>query len=971
MTEIHGFTLLEERNIPEINSYAKLYKHVKTGAELLSLENDDENKSFMVALPTPPTDDTGLPHILEHSVLSGSRKYPVKDPFVQLLKTSVNTFLNAMTSSDVTYYPVASTNLQDFYNLVDVYLDAVFHPLITRETLMQEGWHLETEAEDAPLTYKGVVFNEMKAAYSTPEYYLNLIVDRAFWKDTNYRFSSGGLAAAIPDLTYEDFKTFHETYYHPSNARFVFSGDDDPETRLKLVNEVISEFEAKAIDSVIPLQKPYSAPVKIVDRYDGNADEENGGVMVRVDWLLPEQNDLETMMELSVLSHALVASSAAPLRKALIDSGLGEGMIGGGMGTASRQATFSAGLKGVKEDNADKVETLILETLGNLAEEGIDEDTVKASINTIEFNLRERNYGSFPRGLVNGLMAVRPWIYGGNPIDKLAFEADFEAFKQRIKEDDELLEQLIGKYLLDNSHRTTVILKPDEAVGKERDQAEVDRLAKIKSEMDVNAIQKVIETQAELLNLQQSPDSLEDLAKIPVLSLDDIDREITTVEQDISEHNGATIYFHNQPTGGIVYYQMGMNLRVLDPELLPYVDLFGDALTRLGTESEDFVKLTQRIGMKTGGIGADTSLSTKRTGEDYFAYLMLSGKVMQDQSQDLLDIVKDVLLTVKLDNQERFKQIVLERKASLERYIVMAGHVVAGRRVNAQFTEPAWATEQMTGTAHLFFIRELVDRIDNDWASVLASLQAIRDALVNRAQMVVNVTMEASGWDGFKSQLHNLLDALPSHDASIANWRTDDNRLYEALTLPAQANFNALAADLYQHGYEQDGSISVIGKHIAREYIWQNVRVMGGAYGGTFSFSPGTGLVTFYSWRDPNIANTQKVFTETGNYLKSLQMTDDDVEKAIIGAIGDMDGYDLPDAKGRKAFMRHMMGYTDQMRQEFRDQVLDTTLEDFHKLGDYLAKIGEDKRVAVVGSPEATQAGLEEMGVEFTTTKLK
>ena len=856
MTELHGFKLVEERDIPEINSYARLYKHVKTGAELLSLENDDENKSFMSMFVTPPSDDTGIAHIMEHSVLGGSKKYPLKDPFVELLKTSVNTFLNAMTSSDVTMYPVASTNLQDFYNLVDVYLDATFFPLITEQTLMQEGWHLEADDDDAPLTYKGVVFNEMKAAYSTPDYYLSLIRDRALWSDTPYHYSSGGFPAAIPDLTYEQFKNFHETYYHPNNARFIFSGDDDPETRLKLVNEVISQFEPKEVDAEIPLQKPFPEPKLVVEAYDAS-DQNGGGTMVNVSWLLPEQTDSALIYDLSLLSHALVSTSASPLRKALIDSGLGEGLTGSGLGTSSRQVTFTVGLKGVKEEDAEKVNTLIMETLGQIAEEGIDKETVKASLNTIEFNMRERNYGSFPRGLANGFIAMRPWIYGGNPLEALSFESDFAALKQRLEADEELLENLIGKYLLDNSHRVTVILNPDEAVGVEREAAERERLDKTKDAMNADDIKQVIKVQNELLTLQQTPDSPEDLAKIPTLKLSDIEREITTVEQEIIDQDGTRIYFHNQPTGGIVYLQAGFNLRVLDPELLPYVELFGEALTKMGTNSEDFVRLSQRIGSKTGGLGASTTLSSKRDGSDYIAYLMLKGKTLTNQTQDLLDIVNDILLRVNLDNRERFKQIVLQRKVRSEQFLAQAGHAVAGGRVRSQFSVPAQANEIMSGTEHVFFLRELVEAIDNDWDSVLAKMEAVKTALVNRRQMVVNVTMEADDWANFKGQLDSLLAALPAFDAEQASWSTADAVLYEALTQPAQVSFNAKTINLYDAGYELDGSVSVIMKHMSREYMWQNIRIMGGAYGGNMGFSASTGLVPVLPFLQKNLCSDQ------------------------------------------------------------------------------------------------------------------
>ncbi|MEO1289597.1 MAG: insulinase family protein, partial [Chloroflexota bacterium] len=907
---------------------------------------------------------------LEHAVLmGGSRKYPLKEPFVELMKTSVNTFLNAMTSTDHTMYPFASTNLQDFYNLLDIYLDSTFYPNVTPETLMQEGWHLEAENEDAPLTYKGVVFNEMKAAYSTPDRYMSLITDRALWTDTPYQYSSGGFPASIPDLTYEQFKNFHETYYHPSNARFVFSGDDDPDTRLRIVDEFISEFE-RTSQAEIPLQKPFSEPVVVVDAYDGT-EKETGASMVAINWLLPDQTNIKTMTQLSLLSYALVSTQASQLRKALIDSGLGEGLTGSGISTSSRQAIFTVGLKGVKPENTDKVADFILETLGEIAEDGVDKETIKAALNTIEFDLRERNYGRFPRGLVNAMMATRPWIYGGNPIDALSFQADLDDLKQALDDDDELLENLIGEYLLNNSHRVTVTLHPDESVAPAREQAERDRLDKTKDAMNADDIKDVIRVQNELLERQQTPNTPEQLAKIPVLKLDDLDKEISTVEQHIHEHEGARVYFHPQPTGGIIYFQAGFDLRVIDADLLPYVEIFTESLTKLGTDSQDFVRLTQRIGSNTGGVGAGTSLGTKRVGDDYFAYVMVSGKALVNQQAELLNIIKDIVTTVKLDNQERLKQIVLQRKVRMERYLASSGFAVAGARIRAQYTEPAWANEIMSGATHVFFLRELVEKIDNDWDSVLNALERLKTQLINRNGMVVNVTMEESDWSGFRETVHGLISALPSGETSHAEWTTLDKTPYEALTQPAQVSFNAKVANLYDLGYELDGSIAVISKHVSREYIWQNIRVMGGAYGGNMSFSSETGLVNFLSWRDPNISRTLDVFNGTGDYLQQLQLTEHDVEKAIIGAIGSMDGYDLPDAKGRQQFMRHLRGYTNDMRQQFRDQVLSTTLADFHAFGAILAQIADKGSFAVVTAEEFAQKAMDEIGQSFKTTKLQ
>ena len=972
MTEIHGFKLVQERHIPEINTQARLYEHLRTGAQVLSLENDDENKSFCVGFQTPPADDTGLPHILEHSVLCGSRKYPVKDPFVQLLKTSVKTFLNAMTFDDMTIYPVASTNLKDFYNLVDVYMDAVFYPLIPEEVLMQEGWHYEAQdKDDQGLIYKGVVFNEMKAAFSMPERVLGYTAQRELMPDTPYAYESGGIPAAIPDLTYEQFKSFHETYYHPSNARIIFYGDDDPETRLKLVDDFITDFDRLDVDSELALQPPFDAPRKLTAGYDaGDSTADENKTMMMMSWLLPEITDRQTITELSILSYALVSSSASPLRKVLLDSGLGEDLTGGGLDTFKRQATFNVGMKGINADDAEKVEALILETLSQLAEEGIDQATVEAALNTIEFSMRERNTGRFPRGLMTAIYALPAWMHGGDPIDSIAFEERLNIVKQRLAEQDDYFERMIGDYFLDNSHRSTVILTPDPQAGKERDEAERQRLANVHKEMNDDDIQAVINTQERLRVLQETPDTAEDLAKIPSLTLDDIDREIKTTSQDVHAQDGLTRYFHEQPTAGVVYLDLALDLRQLSSDYLPYLELFSDALTRMGTQDETYVQFTQRIGSKTGGIRVNNMTNMNRAGDDYVAYMFIRSKAMTEKIDDLLAILKDMLLTVNLDDKERFRQLLLARKARTEQYLAMVGHQIAASRVKAHFNVADWVSEQLQGANALFFMRDLVDRLDDDWDAISAALHHIRETLVNRQALVVNVTAERDVWQGFEAQLDQFLSDLPAQDASRQAWTITELPQNEAFTMPLQVNFNAKATNLYDLGYTLNGSNAVIRKLLNSEYIWQKIRVQGGAYGGRLMFDTYSGIAAFLSWRDPNIVGTLQNFDQSGAYLRALDLREDDLEKAIIGAVGDLDSHSLPDAKGFQAMLRHQLGYTDEMRQQYRDEVLGTTLADFRAFGDYLDQLAQVGHAAVVGSPQAIASANDELDSLYTVTKL-
>ncbi|MBX7251035.1 MAG: insulinase family protein, partial [Candidatus Promineofilum sp.] len=617
MTTLHGFEFVREASIPELNTQARLWRHARTGAELLSLENDDENKVFGIAFRTPPADSTGLPHILEHVVLAGSEKYPLKDPFFEMVKGSLATFINAMTYPDKTVYPAASTNLQDFYNLLDVYADAVFHPLMTPEKLAQEGWHYELDAADGPLTYKGVVFNEMKGAYASPDGLLGRLSRQALFPDTTYGVDSGGDPAVIPDLTYEQFRAFHQTHYHPSNARLFFYGDDDPTERLRRMDAYLAPFDRAEVDSAIAIQPAFDAPRTARFPYGAGAAADGDGAapraFVEVNWLLPEYNDTALIMALSILSYALVDTPASPLRKALIDSGLGEDVLGG-FSTGTRQTTFSAGLKGVAVADIDRVEPLILDTLADLARDGLDPAMIVAALNTIEFRRRENNTGRAPRGLSLLLRSLNTWLHDRDPLAPLAFEAPLAAFREALAADPTYLSRLIRHHLLDNPHRVTVVLEPDADLARRQSEAEAERLAQARAAMSDEEAAAVIDQAADLKRRQETPDPPEVLALLPSLRRADLEPRHKPIPLAEHELAGARVLSHDLFTNGIVYLDLALDLRPLPAELLPYVPLFGRALTQMGTAAEDFVRLSQRIGQTTGGLYATTLVVPVRGG---------------------------------------------------------------------------------------------------------------------------------------------------------------------------------------------------------------------------------------------------------------------------------------------------------------------------------------------------------------------
>ncbi|GAK55491.1 PreP peptidase [Candidatus Vecturithrix granuli] len=964
MNTSYGFKLVAERDILEIQTHARLFCHVKTGAELFSLENDDENKVFGITFRTPPTDSTGLPHIMEHSVLCGSRKYPVKEPFVELMKGSLNTFLNAMTFPDKTSYPVASQNVKDLYNLIDVYLDAVFYPRITPSIFQQEGWHYELESPDGLMQFKGVVFNEMKGAYSSPDSVLGRFSQQSLFPDTAYGVDSGGDPADIPNLTYEQFKAFHETYYHPSNSRIFFYGDDDPQERLRYLNAWLDQFESRHVNSEISLQSPLSQTQRLTIPYDvGEAESAEKKGMMTVNWLLPATPDAETSLALLMLNHILIGTPASPLRKALIDSGLGEDLTGGGLESELLQSMFSTGLKGMAVEDAEKVETLILDTLKSLAHQGIDSDMIEAAVNTIEFSLRERNTGGFPRGLAMMFAVLSYWLYDRDPFAPLAFEAPLQAIKDHLKTGERYFEGLINAYFLENQHRSTVILTPDPEVGKQQKAEEEARLAQARSAMSVEKLQAVIEGTKTLKRLQETPDSPEALATIPMLRLEDLEKNNKLIPLETSQAGETNILYHDLFTNGIVYLDLGFNLHTLPQDLLPYAPLFGNALVKIGTEKEDFVKLSQRIGRKTGGIWPSMFNSAVLNADQSAAWLFMRGKATVAQADDLLDILRDVFLTVKLDNQERFKQLVLESKARKESCLIPAGHNVVYTRLGAHFDESGWVSEQTGGVSSLFFIRKLAEELEHNWPAVLEKLEALRRILVNRNAMLCNVTLDQSNWKSVQPKLRALFDALPSKPVSMAAWSPTNFPAFEGLTIPATVNYVAKGGNLYALGYQMHGSLLVISNYLRSTWLWEKIRVQGGAYGGFCTFDRRSGIFSYLSYRDPNLLQTLENYDQTSQFLRQADVSQEELTKNIIGVIGQIDDYQFPDAKGYTSLGRYLIGETDEALQRIRDQVLATTVNDIRAFGDLLAALNAEGQVVVMGSPDAiAQANAERSG---------
>jgi Zn-dependent M16 (insulinase) family peptidase len=954
------FELLKKQEIPEISTLAFFYRHNKTGAEILSLVNDDENKVFGITFRTPPNDSTGLPHILEHSVLCGSRKYPVKEPFVELMKSSLQTFLNAMTFPDKTCYPVASQNLQDFYNLIDVYLDAVFFPDLTPYKLMQEGWHYELLNPEGPLDIKGVVYSEMKGAYSSPDTLLSDYTMRSLFPDNAYMYDSGGDPKRIPDLTFERFMGFHKEYYHPSNAFIYFYGDDDPERRLIIIDEYLKLFDKDEIDSRIRRQKPFTSPVRIIRSYDPGDDGKDHKARFTVNWLLPQGDDPATIFAMYLLEYILLGMPGSPLRKALIESGLGEDLAGVGLESDLIQPYFSTGLKGIAPENIDRAQNLIIQTLRYLAANGINRNDIEAALNIIEFAFRENNTGSYPRGLVLMLRALNSWLYDLDPLALVAFERPLSAIKSAIKDHPRYFEGLIERYLLNNPHRTTVILRPEKGLIEKEKDAQEKILAEYLGKLNDSEIKSIKEETRILKGLQEKADTPEKLATIPVLKLSDMERENRIFPCEESEEDGAMVMFHDLFTNGIVYVDLGLNLHLLPQRFLPYSHLFGRALLEMGTSKEDYISLSQRISRKSGGIRPVFHTSVKKGATGSGAYMFLRGKAMKSNITELLNIFRDILLDVKLDNIERFKQIVLKAKAREEQKVISSGHQIASLRLKANFNEADWAAEQMHGISYLFFLRELINRIESDWQGVLYDLEEFRRLLVNRNHLTVNITTNRDIWQEINTDTITFIKNFPEQDIPEQKWERRNFPDSEAIIIPSQVNYVAKGTNIFTYGYKPGGSVHVITRFLRTSRLWEEVRVKGGAYGVYCTFDRLSGMLNFLSYRDPNIMKTIEAFDDTADFMRMLDISQSELEKSIIGTIGNMDSYLLPDAKGYISMLRHLSGETDDERQRIRDEILSTGKNDFRAFSEFLNIVKDKGIVKIAGSEAAVTYAMKE-----------
>ncbi len=961
----HGFELVHEQWIPELRCNARYFTHCNTGARLLSIETDDINKVFGICFRTPVTNSTGAPHILEHSVLCGSAKYPVKKPFLELLRGSLYTFLNAFTGQDRTIYPVASLNLKSFYNLVDVYLDAVFHPLLSRETFEQEGWRFDLDSEDAILQFKGVVYNEMKGAQSSPHSALMRASLNSLFKDHPYAYDSGGLPSEIPDLTWNDLKTFHARHYHPSNAYVFFYGDDDPTQRLALLDAAFQPYSYRHCQTRIPLFALDESHRRQEILFPPTESSSDKG-FITCNWLLPDIQDRSERILLSIASNCLLGSPSAPLYKALIDSGLGEDVIAGGISFNQRQPIFTVGMNGVLTGNLGEVETLVYHTIADLVDKGFDDDLIQAVLNSTEFALREFSNSSFPKGLALMMNVMPDFLYDSRiGTNGPGFRELLAQARKGIQSDKTVLQTSVETYLLKNKHRSTVTLMPDTDAEKTDRELERSRLSSFEQALHPGERGELVKRSSWLQEYQSRPDSPEALATLPVLALSEIERETQEYPCVEGELEGSRYLSHDLFTNEIIYVNLLFNLHVLPQRYLPYLDLFQSALRQNGTENEDYVTFSRRIAGTTGGIGVGEMVMDRFDSAESAAFLVTSAKCLMHQCADMASLLEDMLLRAQLDNKTRVQQLLAQSRTQLESALIPAGHSFVGTRLAANSTEVEWLDEVTDGITALLWLRRLMEDFDQKWPDILATLEEMRTLLLHSGNLLISVIAPEKDQLTVREELKRILARLPHRPACLQRWTPEQIPEQEALIVPVPVNYVGRSYNLMDAGYEYHGAANVVTRLVNTSWLWPMVREQGGAYGCSSSYNRFSGNLSFVSYRDPNIGATLKTYDETTTFLSQFKLDPEELKKLIIGTFGSITQDLQPRAQGETALGRYLTGSTQAIRQRRRDEILATETRHMHSFAEFLEASTNDSNSVVMGSEHAIQASVDQFGLDF------
>ncbi len=947
---LKSYTVEEERKIGEVNGTGYVLRHNKTKARIMIIENDDSNKVFTIGFRTPPSDDTGVPHITEHSVLCGSKNFPVKDPFVELCKGSLNTFLNAMTYSDKTVYPVASLNKHDFHNLMHVYLDAVFYPNIYKkdEIMKQEGWHYEVDEETGELFINGVVYNEMKGVYSSAEEQLYRIIEKSLLGHTAYGYESGGDPAYIPELTQEAFLDFHRRYYHPSNSYIYLYGDMDSVAELDFIDkEYLSDFDYLDIDSSLKDEPCFEKPQSVTEYYSlSDADSEEDNTYLAYNVVVGKSLDKKLCTAMSVLEHALLIAPGAPLKKALIDAGIGKDVFSS-FDDGIKQPTFSIIAKNANASDEERFIEIIDDTLRKLVNEKINKRSLTAAVNSFEFKHKEANFGRFPKGLMLGLNAFGTWLYDdGHALDLFFMNEVYDELKKDIETD--YFEQLIETYLLDNKHKSYVKLVPEKGLNAKREAAEKAKLSEYKAGLSEDDINKLIADEKHLKEYQSEPSTKEELETIPLLAISDIDRTARKIKNNFSEIEMVKVVSHKIFTNGISYLTLNFDITDLDQDKLPVASLLTDIFKYVDTENYSYNELANEINIHTGGIGFATTVTNKKEKDKYIVQFIVNAKMLDDKVDKGMELISEILFTSKLDDKKRLREIVAESHANLKNDLVSAGHTTAAGRA-ISYVSPIGVVKELTEGFDYYKYLELINNdFDNQYDKLVDDLRTVLGEILWRNGLEISYTSDCEPENVLKASVTNLSKRLSSR-LSYENAKKISPCAYnEGFKTASQVQYVATAGNFMERGLTYNGGLSVLSSIFSYDYLWINVRVKGGAYGCMCAFAR-SGNAYFTSYRDPNLMETYDIYKKAPEYVRSFDADERDMTKYIIGAISKLDAPLTPSAEGNFSYVAYLMGLTDEDLQRDRDEVLDSNVESIRALAPYVEAAVDGGIICAIG----------------------
>ncbi len=933
LKKLSAYEIVSEENLPDISGFGIVLRHKKSGARVAVISTEDNNKVFSIGFRTPPEDSTGVAHILEHSVLCGSERFPVKDPFVELVKGSLNTFLNAMTYPDKTIYPVASCNDKDFANLMEVYLDAVFFPNIHHEKniFLQEGWHYELESTDGELSYNGVVYSEMKGAFSSPDEVLFSEIQQNLFPDTAYGVESGGDPDHIPELSYEQFLEFHKRYYHPVNSYIYLYGDMDVAERLEWMDkEYLSRFEEISLDSSIKLQKGFDEKKTVESYYSVNtAEEAKDAAYFAYNVAFHGDEDVVTETAVSLLCSALINKPGTPLKVALTEAGIGEDCAADYTDVVA-QPFLAIMAKNATGDKADEFLRVVTETLERCVKDGVSKKSLYAALNSMEFSLREGDSGNYPKGLRYCQMMFGTWLYDDSRVfENLHWTPVFDKLRELIETD--YFETLIRKYFLDNTHGVFVKLLPKVGLLAEKEAALVKKLAEYKASLSKDEVEALVAQTKALKQYQSEPSKPEDLAKIPQLAREDIKKEADPFVNEVKEIAGITTLHQELFTAGIAYVKLLFDMKKVSADLLPYAGILADLFCRMDTKTHSYLDLNNEISINTGGISVSTMISSKYDDlNDYRVFFLAEGKTLYGKIPELFAYLKELLTETVYDNPTRLREILLERKSGLEsRYTDMA-QGAAVKRASSYFSEVGVAMENLDGIAYYEFISDLLANYEERKGELVQKLAEVYACIFAKDVMMLSVTADAEGYALVEARAEELFEAF-AEKAKGSSLKLVPEKKNEGFITPGQVQYVCCAGNYRDAGLEYTGAYEVLRTAMSYGYLWNQVRVLGGAYGAAL-MALENGRMAFYSWRDPHLTRTMKVYEDAVEYIANFEADEAEMTKYVIGTMSNVDMPRNPRMEGERGMTAYLTGRTFASVQKHRDEILNITVEDVRAL---------------------------------------